>query len=158
MQSILTSFVYFLCFMATMVEGLTRYQNTPPSDAIVVHDRQALNDLVKLHPETILHAENGGYYLKNMDEEVVAITHDDLCVELDAAFASIDASDIGDDVQGQGSGSHGSANVTKRNENLACYPNCAHNYCSHPRCFHSATCLSYTNCHVCSSSSRKVCI
>ncbi|KAJ5103629.1 hypothetical protein N7532_004158 [Penicillium argentinense] len=142
-----------------MVEGLTRYHSTRPSGVTVVHDRQALNDLVKLHPETILHTEKGGYYLKNMDEEVVAITHDDhLCIELDAAFASIDASNVGDDTQDGGSGSYGGANFTKRNEDLACYPDCLHNYCSHPRCYNSAHCLSYTSCHVCSSSTRKVCM
>ncbi|KAJ6009453.1 hypothetical protein N7522_004469 [Penicillium canescens] len=76
MQSIFTSLVYFLCFLTTMVEGLTR---------------QSLNALVRVHPETVLYAENGGYYLKNMDDEVVAITADDLCMELDVAFASVDA-------------------------------------------------------------------
>ncbi|KAJ5375647.1 hypothetical protein N7517_007653 [Penicillium concentricum] len=96
MQSFLT-LAYLLCYLVTMVEGLTRYHTTPPSDVVIVHDRQSLNDLVKLNPETILHAENGGYYLKNMEEEVVAITADDLCEELDAAFASIDAGVIGDD-------------------------------------------------------------
>lgn len=133
---------------------------TPPSDVIIVHDRQSLNDLVKVYSDTVLHAENGGYYLKDMDDEVVAITADDLCTELDAAFASIDADVVGDGSGSEdgGSGSFGEADVTKRNEDLACYPNCLHNYCSHPRCLRYAVCLSYTNCHVCSTSSRKVCI
>ncbi|KAJ5851744.1 uncharacterized protein N7529_011129 [Penicillium soppii] len=74
-----------------MAEGLTRYQTAPPNNAIVVHNRQSLNDLVKVYPETILHSENGGYYLKNMDEEVIAVAGDDLCEELDGALASIDA-------------------------------------------------------------------
>lgn len=110
-----------------MVEGLTRYQITPPSDAIVVPDRQSMNDLVKLNPETILHAENGGYYLKNMDEEVVAIAGDDLCTEFDAVFASIDADVVGDGSRSgdEGSGSLGGANVTKRNEDLALPELCA---------------------------------
>ncbi|KGO76933.1 hypothetical protein PITC_004670 [Penicillium italicum] len=101
MQSILTSLVYFLCFFTAMVEGLIRYHTTPPSDAIIVHDRQSLNDLVKVNPDTVLYAENGGYYLKNMDEEVVAIAADDLCPELDAAFASIDANFVGDDSESE---------------------------------------------------------
>ncbi|KAJ5501226.1 hypothetical protein N7453_006043 [Penicillium expansum] len=159
MQSIFTSLVYFICFFTAMVEGLTRYHTTPPSDAIIVHDRQSLNDLVKVNPETILHAENGGYYLKNMDEEVVAIAADDLCTELDAAFASIDADVFGDESESKNEAYEylGGADVTKRNEDLAYYPSW-HDYCSHPRCFHSATCLSYTSCQVCSTSSRKVCI
>ncbi|KAJ5822617.1 hypothetical protein N7447_004957 [Penicillium robsamsonii] len=156
MQSIL-AIVYLLCYLVTMVEGLSRYHTTPPSDVIIVHDRQSLNDLVKVNPETILHSENGGYYLKNMEEEVVAITADDLCEELDAAFASIDAGVIGDDSgpEDLDSESLGGANITKR---LSCYPHCVHNSCSHPRCFNSATCLTYTSCHVCSTSSRKLCI
>lgn len=97
-----------------MVEALTRYQTTPPSDAIVVHDRQSLNDLVKIHSDTVLYAENGGYYLKNMEEEVVAITADDLCKELDAVFASIDA-EVGSGSEDGESGSLGGANVTKGN-------------------------------------------
>ncbi|KAJ5760315.1 hypothetical protein N7520_007471 [Penicillium odoratum] len=47
-----------------MVEGLTRYQSALPSDATVAHDRQSLNDLAMTNPKTILHPENGGYYLK----------------------------------------------------------------------------------------------
>lgn len=134
MQSIFTSLVYFLCFFTAMVEGLTRYHTTPPSDVIIVHDRQSLNDLAKVYPDTLLHPENGGYYLKGMDGEVVAITADDLCTELDADFASIDANfvDDGSGSEDGGSGSLGGADVTKRNEDLACYPNCLHNYCSHP--------------------------
>ncbi|KXG45486.1 uncharacterized protein PGRI_040350 [Penicillium griseofulvum] len=91
MKSISTSLVLVLCFLTTMIEGLTRYQTTPPSDAIVCHDRQALNDLAKAYPDGLLHPENGGYYLKDGDEVVVGIASDDLCKELDGAFASVDA-------------------------------------------------------------------
>jgi hypothetical protein len=139
-----------------MVEGLTRYQTTPPSGATVVHDRQSLNDIVKLNPETVLHPENGGFYLKTLDDEVVAIAGDDLCIELDAAVASLDARHAAEiEAEGEASQSPG---VTKRKENLACYPHCMQNYCSHPRCFTAAVCLSYSHCHVCLTSSRKECI
>ncbi|KAJ5456021.1 uncharacterized protein N7458_004285 [Penicillium daleae] len=142
-----------------MAEGLARYQSTPPSDVTVLHDRQSLNDFVKANPETILYPENGGYYLKDMDEEVLAITADDLSKELDAAVASVDSDLLGNDSASDSSaGSGAAANVTKRNEDMPCYPNCQHNYCSHPRCFNSATCLHYSFCHVCLTSSRKVCI
>lgn len=73
-----------------MAEGLTRYQPTPPSNVVILHDRQSLNDFVQIHQETILQPENGGYYLKNMEEEVLAITADDLSKELDTDVASID--------------------------------------------------------------------
>jgi hypothetical protein len=91
MKSIFTSLLYFLCFVAAMVEGLTRYQATLPSDATVLLDRQSLNDLAKANPYGSLYPENGGYYLKDEDEEVIGIASDDLCTELDAAFASADA-------------------------------------------------------------------
>ncbi|CAI7649093.1 unnamed protein product [Penicillium viridicatum] len=101
MKSISTSLVLVLCFLTTMIEGLTRYQTTPPSDAIVCHDRQALNDLAKAYPDGLLHPENGGYYLKDGDEVVVGIANDDLCKELDGSFASVDAK-IAEEAEGAG--------------------------------------------------------
>ncbi|CAI7601791.1 unnamed protein product [Penicillium viridicatum] len=96
MQSIFTSLVYFLCFFAAMAEGLTR---------------QSLNDLAKVYPDTLLHPENGGYYLKDMDGQIVAITADDLCTELDADFARIDANFVDD---GSGSEDGGSRSLGDR--------------------------------------------
>ncbi|KAJ5192523.1 hypothetical protein N7449_008665 [Penicillium cf. viridicatum] len=151
MKYISTSLVLFLCFLTAMVEGLTRYQTTPPSDAIVCHDRQALNDLALAHPDGLLYPENGGYYLKDGDEVVVGIASDDLCTELDGAFASIDAK-IAQEGEGAGSEDNTSdaENVIKRAENAL------HNSCRHPRCFTHPHCLTYSHCHICSS--RKHCI
>ncbi|KAJ5199409.1 hypothetical protein N7491_000035 [Penicillium cf. griseofulvum] len=92
MKSIFTSLVYLLCFFTAMIEGLTRYKAMPPSDSIVLLNRQSLNDLAMAHPYGSLWPENGGYYLKDKDEAVIGIGSDDLCTELDAAFASADAS------------------------------------------------------------------
>lgn len=74
-----------------MAESLTRYETTTPSDATVLIDRQALNDMAKDHPYGSLFPENGGYYLKNENDGVVGIASDELCTELDAAFASAEA-------------------------------------------------------------------
>ncbi|KAJ5347782.1 uncharacterized protein N7506_001035 [Penicillium brevicompactum] len=74
-----------------MTEGLTRYKTPPPSDVIIVYDRPSLNDLTKVYPETCLYDENGGYYMKTMDGQVIAITADDLCEELDKTIAEADA-------------------------------------------------------------------
>lgn len=87
---IFTSLACLLSF-AAMAEVLSRYKFLPPGDAIIIYDRPSLNDLVKVYPETILHGENGGYYLKNMEGEVFAITVDDLCRELDVTIAEADA-------------------------------------------------------------------
>ena len=83
--------VSFLLFITAMAEGLSRYKSPPPSNVVVLHDRQSLNDFVKANPETLLQPENGGYYVKDMDEEVLAITGDELSKELDPLVASVDA-------------------------------------------------------------------
>ncbi|KAJ5549108.1 hypothetical protein N7513_006342 [Penicillium frequentans] len=83
-----------------MAANTTRYKTDPPFGAIVLQDRQNLNDMVHNNPETVLNPENGGYYLKTMDGEVLAITGDDLCVELDAALASVDDLDSAEHIYG----------------------------------------------------------
>lgn len=115
MKSIFTSLVYFLCFFTAMVEGLTRYQATPPSDATVLIDRQSLNDLAKDHPYGSLFPENGGYYLKDEDDAVVGIAGDDLCTELDAAFASADAKWAREEAE---AGTSSAVDATKRGADL----------------------------------------
>ncbi|KAJ5549388.1 hypothetical protein N7513_006622 [Penicillium frequentans] len=95
-----------------MAEGVTRYITDPPAGAVVVQDRQSLNDLVRANPETILSPENGGYYLNTMDGETLAIAGDDLCVELDAAIASADAMDTDTEDEGMAK--------SKRGEDLDC--------------------------------------
>lgn len=144
--------------MNVMAEGLSRYQTHPPTDVVILHDRQSLNDYVRINPNGMLHAENGGYYLKDMEDVVIAIASDDLCNELDGAWASAEAAADALDAaeKNYGSGSVSDANFEKRNEDLSCYPSCKQNYCSHPRCFLHATCLSYSHCHVCGT--RKVCL
>lgn len=93
MKSVLEFLVFAVFCTATMTESVTRYKTDPPAGAVVVQNRQGLNDIVRANPETILSPENGGYYLKNMDGETLAIAGDELCVELDAAVASVEALD-----------------------------------------------------------------
>lgn len=88
MPSTFVSLVSFIYFINIMAENLTRYQTTPPTDVVILHDRQSLNDFVKANPDGLLHAENGGYYLKDMEESIVAIASDGLCNELDGPWAS----------------------------------------------------------------------
>ncbi|KAJ5659807.1 hypothetical protein N7507_006258 [Penicillium longicatenatum] len=105
MQYISTSLVQVLCFMNVMVDGLTRYQTSPPTDIVILHDRQSLNDYVKINPNGMLYAENGGYYLKDMEDVIVAIASDDLCNELDGAWASAEAAADARDAAETNSGS-----------------------------------------------------
>lgn len=160
MKLTFTSILYFLCLFITMVEALTRYETTPPSDATVLIDSQALYDMAKDHPYGSLFPENGGYYLKDKDDGVVGIASDELCTELDARFASAEAKDAEEEAQQQAAASpaptSSAMDAAKRGTDLACYPNCLHNFCSHPRCFNLAICLTYSNCHVCGS--RKRCL
>lgn len=91
--------------MNVMGEGLTRYQISPPTNIVILHDRQSLKDYVKINPNGMLHAENGGYYLKDMEDLVVAIASDDLCNELDGAWASAEAAADARDAAESNSGS-----------------------------------------------------
>ncbi|KAJ5527706.1 hypothetical protein N7513_011865 [Penicillium frequentans] len=105
MQYIFTSLIHFLSSMNVMGEGLTRYQISPPTNIVILHDRQSLKDYVKINPNGMLHAENGGYYLKDMEDLVVAIASDDLCNELDGAWASAEAAADARDAAESNSGS-----------------------------------------------------
>lgn len=69
-----------------MTEGISRYHTTPPSDAVIFYDQQSLSDLIKDNPDTLHYPENGGYYLKNMEETVIAFAADCLYEYLDASF------------------------------------------------------------------------
>lgn len=133
-----------------MAANTTRYNSDPPFGAIVLQDRQNLNDMIHNNPETVLNPENGGYYLKTMDGEVLAITGDDLCVELDAALASVDA--LGSAEHGSNSAEHESnfmEHGSKQSREME-----PENQCSHPHCFTSVACLSFSHCHVCLSRGR----
>ena len=138
-----TSLVSMPFLTGVMAGSLNRYQVSPPAEAAVLQDRQALNEFVKSNPDGFLHSENGGYYLKDLHEAVVAIASDGLCSELDGSWANAESSVEDDDV----------TDVTKRELNSL---NALSNKCSHPRCFSHATCLTYSSCHVCGS--RKKCI
>ncbi|KAJ5758818.1 hypothetical protein N7520_005974 [Penicillium odoratum] len=142
-----------------MAEGLTRYHSVPPSDAIIIHDMQSLRDLSKANPETCLHTENGGYYLKTQSQEVIAIAADDLCKELDIAAASAYAVHVaeGDGFEDGESVSSPVPDFTKRDDHAS--SSLPEGKCSHPRCFVTPTCLEYSFCHTCLIDARvKRCI
>ncbi|KAJ5353515.1 hypothetical protein N7541_006079 [Penicillium brevicompactum] len=160
MKFTFTSIAYILCLFTAMVEALTRYETTPPSDATVLIDRQALNDMAKDHPYGALFPENGGYYLKDKDDGVVGIASDELCTELDASFASAEAKYAREEAEQEAAASpaptSSATDAAKKGTDLTCYPNCLRNSCSHPRCFNTAICLTYSHCQVCGA--RKHCL
>jgi hypothetical protein len=59
-----------------------------------LHNRPLLAEFVKLNPEKILYLENGGYYVKDIHNNVLAITADNLREELDTAIPSINAESL----------------------------------------------------------------
>ncbi|KAJ5803843.1 uncharacterized protein N7518_000146 [Penicillium psychrosexuale] len=128
MKLTFASIVHFLCLFLAMVEALTRYEATPPSDAIVLIDRQSLNDMAKDHPYGSLFPENGGYYLKDKDDGVVGIASDELCTELDAAFASAEAKYAQEEAAESLAPTSSAMDAAKRGTELACYPNYVSDY------------------------------
>ncbi|PWY91987.1 hypothetical protein BO94DRAFT_533427 [Aspergillus sclerotioniger CBS 115572] len=145
-----------------MAQNLTRYHTPPPSNATIMYDRQTLNDLARANSDGLLHDENGGYYLKTADEEIIAVAADALCTELDAALASAAATwaernPNGDDEDVAAASAAAGGGVTKRDEDITCSHCGSSGTCSHPRCYNHALCLSYNYCHVCSTS-YKYCI
>ncbi|KAJ5897138.1 uncharacterized protein N7473_006537 [Penicillium subrubescens] len=75
-------------------KGIARYQSTRPTNVLILHNRPLLAEFVKLNPEKILYLENGGYYVKDIHNNVLAITADNLREELDTAIPSINAESL----------------------------------------------------------------
>jgi hypothetical protein len=50
-----------------------------------------MNHGARDHPETVLHDDDGGNYLKNTDGTPVAVAADSLCPGLGMPFADVDA-------------------------------------------------------------------
>lgn len=127
--------------------SLTRYTAPIPQGAKVVETREQLNQVVRENPETVLYDQDGGYMLKDESGTVVAIAADSLCPELDQAVAEVEALQAETKLAGN-AGDQGDTNTNKRDVNDVQDTNRPLR-CSHPRCFNSAICLTYTDCHVC---------
>ncbi|KAI2726503.1 hypothetical protein CBS147354_4218 [Penicillium roqueforti] len=52
----------------------------------ILETRQQLNDMARQYPLGTMDDRNGGYYLLDHDDTVLAIASDPLCEELDAAI------------------------------------------------------------------------
>ncbi|RAL02317.1 uncharacterized protein BO80DRAFT_463544 [Aspergillus ibericus CBS 121593] len=124
--------------------SLTRYTAPIPEGAKVVETREQLNQAARQNPQTVLYDQDGGYMLKDEDGTVVAVAADSLCPELDQAVAEVEAKQA----QEKLAGTTGDPGETKRDVNDDLGANRPLR-CSHPRCFNSAICLTYTDCHVC---------
>ncbi|CAG8263626.1 unnamed protein product [Penicillium nalgiovense] len=107
--------------------------------------RKQLNDMAMQYPLGTLDERNGGYYLLDHDNTVLAIASDSLCEELDASMEAAkwyhsthpEIDDESESVAPQSDEAH--SGLSKRS-------------CTHPRCHTHALCRSYSDCHVCAGS------
>jgi hypothetical protein len=107
----------------------------------VLETRQDLNELAAEYPLGGLDEQNGGYCLIDGDQEVVAVASDSLCEELDVTVAELrrtypDWDDEFEDI------------APLNDEPSPDFPG----KCAHRRCFNTAICVTYRDCHFCSTS------
>jgi hypothetical protein len=142
--------------IAASAIATTRYTIPLPEGITVADSQDQLNQLAAANPNSVLYDESGGYILRDADTGVMfAVASDDLIDEINAAVnaanAVVEARELNEGVDGETN-----APIGKRYDGG--YTSNFVNHCTHPRCFYSATCLRYSNCHICSSSTRKICI
>lgn len=72
--------------VSTFAMSTARY-TVPIHESIqILETRQQLNDMARQYPLGTMDDRNGGYYLLDYDDTVLAIASDPLCEELDAAI------------------------------------------------------------------------
>ncbi|RAH50051.1 uncharacterized protein BO95DRAFT_438786 [Aspergillus brunneoviolaceus CBS 621.78] len=155
------SLLILLLISISSAMSLTRYSKPVPSGAIVAETREQLNQITFENQYTLLHEEDGGYMLKQTEDgTVVAVAGDALCAELDKVFADLDAREAAEKnqehQQGGDSSTGGSGNGETRRSANDIQADDRLNACAHRRCFNSVICITYRDCHICSS--RNVCI
>lgn len=123
----------------------TRYTQAIPAGAVVVGTREDLNAAAKANPSTVLDDVDNGFHLVDDNGKVVAVASDELIPELEDAFKNMDAADAKDELEGN-------TQEAKRDDAMTLAPQA----CAHRRCFNSVICITYKDCHICSS--RKKCI
>ncbi|KAF7594545.1 hypothetical protein BBP40_008992 [Aspergillus hancockii] len=112
-----------------------------PSGLIVCETREQLNQVASDHPETVLHDEDGGYYLKDMNGARVAVAADSLCPDLNTSFADVDAT-IAQVIP------MGEARMDMENGLESTVA------CTDHRCFTSGGCTVFPGCRICTSRQR----
>ncbi|KAJ5191694.1 uncharacterized protein N7498_010679 [Penicillium cinerascens] len=156
----------FLWGTASANDTVLRYKQPIPPDVQVVGTKPEFGEVQDANPGVLLFPENGGYYLKHPDSNiVVAVSSDDLSTELDQSYMSLSR-------KLEGEGNHeeavdvvrvlqeNGADLQKREDDTDCGSACGGSYrCSHPRCVYPhipGKCVHYSGCYICSS--NRVCI
>lgn len=181
-ENFLSKTVTLICaiyLFSTTMATFTRYTKPVPEGAAICETYEQLVALTRQYPNTMVSDENGGYYMKDVASgKAHAVAADSLVSELDRRLADADAQlaerkeapapDNEEDLKAWVTGDPHSHSCTREdasdradNRDRAAKPQVRQdvhpNRCSHPRCFFSAHCLTFTDCHVCLSS-RHHCI
>lgn len=159
---------------STAMSTFTRYTKPIPQGVIVCDTYEQLSAVAKDHPDTGLWEGDGGYYIRDGGEKgkILAVASDALIPELDSRTADLGAhlakhpeerapedpeelkawiaADPGHCTKVDAPSADCDRNTKANNNDKSQVRHDAHpNRCSHPRCFNSAICLTYTDCHVC---------
>ncbi|KAG9256796.1 uncharacterized protein F5Z01DRAFT_488571 [Emericellopsis atlantica] len=120
---------------ALQARGTASYDIEVPSTAAVVYDWDSLYSQAALYPDSTLDLKYGGWVIE-VDDSIVLAIDDSFVQELsDAATAQ-------DDDEGECENTEeGDADEVSAQR------------CSHPKCFNTANCRTYTDCHVCTRQS-----
>ncbi|UPL02868.1 hypothetical protein LCI18_013802 [Fusarium solani-melongenae] len=122
-----------------------KYTVEIPKDAIWVTNWDQLHEMAAKYPDTALVEKYGGNVIE-VDGKIVLATDQEMNEQIDDLIEQLEKNNPEGETEPK----------TPNRRDLP-----GHNRpCSHPGCFYSSTCLTYTNCHVCRrpTSRRGFCI
>lgn len=136
----------FLTRILTTSMPITGYSVAIPASAVIISDWETYHQEAQKYPDTMVVGKYGGYVVE-VGGEIKLATDNAMTKLINERLDAIGAANEGDD---------GAEDVTKRNTDLEGSAVLEKRACSHPRCFNSALCLSYTDCHVCTARSGTI--
>ncbi|PYI04430.1 hypothetical protein BO78DRAFT_398968 [Aspergillus sclerotiicarbonarius CBS 121057] len=156
--------------LVTADGATTRYLEPVPETIPVLDTHDQLIEMATLHPNGTLDDRDGGYYLINEKDEVLAVASDELCVALDQSMESALQMHSRDNLlaarkgghsggghggghggagKGGGKGGHdGEGGKPKPKPQPQPQPN---SDCAHKHCKKNKDCVNYRDCHACST-------
>jgi hypothetical protein len=154
-QNNLYKFVLFSFAVASAATmSVTKYTEPIPAGAIIMETWEQVKSLTTANPQSGLMGDIGeAHYLQDDEGVILGVASDELCLEIDARISSamraIEARTEMGDEDGTVGGSD-APGFTKSEDN-AVGP-ISQPRCSHPRCYYSVTCQTYSYCHFCLTS------
>lgn len=144
-------FLFSFAAASAATMSVTKYTEPIPAGAIIMETWEQVKRLTTANPQSGLMGDIGeAHYLQDDEGVILGVASDELCLEIDARISSamrvIGArTEMG--VEDDTVGGSNAPCFTKREDN-AVGP-ISQPRCSHPRCYYSATCQTYSYCHVC---------